>query len=161
MLYFFDTSALQHRYITTVKSRGIRRTISDARNECFASSVTVLEIASTFGRHCRSNHLSLSNYRRLDQKFWKDVQSGILRLREPSERDYRKALHLLEYAGVDLGRRITSFDALIAASCLELALERSTRVKFCLEDRGLYDVTHRISAYNSVIDFKFIGTPRA
>jgi hypothetical protein len=53
-----------------------------------------------------------------------------------------------------------SFDALIAASCLELALERSTKVKFCLDDAPLYDVIHQLSAYKSAIQFRFIGTPR-
>lgn len=158
---FFDTSALQHRYIDTPKSRRVRRVISDARAMSYVSTVTILEIASTFGRHCRSNGLSRVDYRRLDRAFWKDIRNETLQLREPRQREYLKALHLLQYAGVDLKRRITSFDALIAASCLELALELSVKVKFYLDDAPLYDVIHRLSAYRSAIDFRFIGTPRA
>lgn len=160
MLYFFDTSALQHRYIDTPKSRGVRRTISDSRNECFASSITVLEISSTFALHCRKNHLTRTDFKRFDRLFWHDVERGALQLREPRQREYRKALHLLEYAGVDLRRNIKSADALIAASCLELALEKSTRVKFCLEDWTLFDITSGLSAYKFAIQFRYIGTRR-
>lgn len=160
MLYFFDTSALQHRYIDTPKSRGIRRTMSDARNTCFASTISVLEIASAFGLHCRRNGLTRRDFRRFDQRFWRDLEKGTLQLRDPSQREYRKAQHLLEYAGVELRRNIKSADALIAASCLELALEKSTRVKFCLEDWTLYSVTSGLAAYKTAIAFRFIGTRR-
>ena|SRR6266851_5152066 len=160
MLYFFDTSALQHRYIDSDKSRGIRKTITDRRNQCFVASATVLEIASTFARHCRSKRLSRTDYRRLDFRFWNDVRNSTIRIRESRQRDFERGLHLIAYAGVDLKRNITSFDALIAATCLDLALERSTRVTFCLEDWSLYDVIRRVSAYNSALAFRFIGTPR-
>jgi predicted nucleic acid-binding protein len=160
MLYFFDTSALQHRYINTPKSRGIRRTISDSRNKCYAASITVLEIASAFALHCRKHNLTRVDFRRLDRLFWEDVKSGVLQLRETGQREYRKAQHLLEYAGVELRRSIKSADALIAATCLELALEKSTRVKFCLEDWTLFDITSELSAYKFAIQFRFIGTRR-
>jgi predicted nucleic acid-binding protein len=158
MLYFFDTSALQHRYINSGKSRSIRRTISDRRNENYVAGATIIEIASTFARHCRSNHLSRKDYQRLDLRFWRDVQNSTIRIRESRQRDFERALHLIAYAGVDLKRKITSFDALIAATCLDLALERSTRVTFCIEDWKLYDVIRRVSAYSSALAFKFIGT---
>ena len=76
MLYFFDTSALQHRYIDGPKARGIRRIISLTRNSCHISDVTVLEIASAIGRHCRRSRLAIREYVRLDQEFWKDVFVG-------------------------------------------------------------------------------------
>jgi predicted nucleic acid-binding protein len=157
MLYFFDTSALQHRYIDSGKSRGIRKTITDRRNQCYVASPTVIEIASTFARHCRSNSLSRANYRRLDFRFWRDVRTSTIQIRESKQRDFERALHLIAYAGVDLKRRITSFDALIAATCLDFALERSSRVTFCVEDWNLFDVIRKVSAYNSVLAFRFIG----
>jgi hypothetical protein len=160
MLYFFDTSALQHRYIDSSKSRGIRKTIADHRNECYVATPTILEIASTFARHCRTNSLSRTDFRRLDIQFWSDIRNSVIRIRESRQRDFERALHLMAYAGVDLGRKITSFDALIAATSLDLALERSTRVTLCLEDWRLYDVIRRVSAYNSALRFRFIGTPR-
>ena len=160
MLYFFDTSALQHRYINGPKSRSIRRTISDSRNECYIADITILEIASTFGRHCRSNYLSRKDFLQFDKKFWNDVKSGILKLYEPGKLEYLKAHYLLEYAGVGLKRRLSSSDALIAACCLELGINRSTKVRFCLEDWNLYDVTRNVSYYKSVVDFKFIGRHR-
>src|ERR1700674_1211125 len=131
--------------------------MSDGRNACFATSISVLDIASACGVHCRKNKLNRAEFRRLDRRFWRDIENGVLQLRDPTQREYRKALHLLEYAGVELRRSISSADALIAGSCLELALEKATRVKFCLEDWKLYDITSRLRAYGSAIKFRFIG----
>lgn len=159
MLCFLDTSALQYRYLHqgTAKAQSFRRKTSDKRNSCFISTITILEIARTFGNHCRKNNLPRSQYRRLDNEFWTDVQSGLLQLREPSKRDYRKALHLLEYAGAGLYRNLGSADALIAASCLEFALENATPVTFCLDDWTLFSITSQLPSYTAAIKFHYIG----
>ena len=81
-------------------------------------------------------------------------------VRNATLRDYLRARHLLKYAGVKRARNIASGDALIAASCLEFALEKKVRVKFCLEDWTLYSVIRDISAYNKVLDFKYIGVDK-
>lgn len=161
MIYFFDTSALQHRYIDGPKSRGIRRTITDARNRCYILDLTILEIASAFGRHCRRNRLSVETYARLDQTFWKDIYFDKLRVRNATQRDFLRARHLLRYAGVEKGKKIKSADALIAASCLEFALETRADVTFCLEDWPLFHVIREVNAYNGVLNFRFIGVDKS
>lgn len=160
MIYFFDTSALQYRYINGAKSRGIRKTISDKRNSCFISTLTILEIAGAFAKYCRKNSLTKLEYRKLDKLFWADVEIGSLQVIEPRQQEYLKALHLIEHAGVVKKRNLSSSDALIAATCLGLALDKESAVKFCLEDWTLYDSVRQLPAYSSVMDFRFIGEVR-
>lgn len=158
MIYFFDTSALQHRYIDGPKARGIRWVVSNRHSHCFIADLTVLEISSTLARHCRRNSLSRKEYSRLDQRFWRDVIEGRLVIRQTGMKEYLRARDLLRYAGVEKARKIASADALIAAACLEFALSEKERVTFCLEDRGLYNVLRDVSAYAKAIRFHFIGT---
>lgn len=160
MHYFFDTSALQHRYIDGPKSRIVRRAINDSRNASFISAFTILEIASALARHCRKNGLSVADYSRLDQRFWRDVRTERLRVRDPTQRDLLRARQLLRFAGVQKRKNLKSADALIAASCLEFALETKCPVTFCLEDWPLFHIIRDISAYNSVLTFRFIGVDK-
>ena len=44
--YFFDTSALKHRYITTPQHTQISRIVSDKRNACYICDFTILEMAA-------------------------------------------------------------------------------------------------------------------
>jgi predicted nucleic acid-binding protein len=161
MLYFFDTSALQHRYIDGPKSRGIRRIITDKRNKCYIADLTILEIASALARHCRKNKLSVKQYSRLDQTFWRDSHQEKILVRDAGQREFLRARHLLRYAGVEKSKNIKSGDALIAASCLEFALENKSSVTFCLEDWPLYHVIRDISAYRTVLHFRFIGVDKS
>lgn len=161
MIYFFDTSALQHRYIDGPKARGIRRIISSHKNKCYIADLSILEISGTLAKYCRKRKLSPFHYRRLDQAFWRDVNEGRLTVRDTRQREYLRARNLLRYAGVDKARDISSADALIAAACLEFALESTERVTFCVEDWKLYDIIRNVSAYRKVLLFHFIGTVRA
>ena len=161
MIYFFDTSALQYRYIDDAKARGIRRIISSKGNRCYIADLSILEFSSTAARHCRKNKWSLQKYRRLDQAFWRDVKDGRLHIRDTRKREYLRARDLLRYAGVAKRRNIKSADALIAASCLEFALESDEPVTFCLEDSRLYDVIRSVSAYKKVLRFHFIGVEKS
>jgi predicted nucleic acid-binding protein len=161
MIYFFDTSALQHRYLDGPKSRGIRRIISNSKNRCYIADLSILEIASTLAKHCRKNKLSLKHHGHLDQAFWRDVHEGRLLIRDTGQREYLRARDLLRYAGVEKAKNIASADALIAASSLEFALEEDEPVTFCLEDWKLFHVIRDVSAYKKVLRFHFIGTARA
>lgn len=161
MVYFFDTSALQHRYLDGPKARGTRRIISSARNRCYIADISILEISSTIAKHCRKNKLSLKEYRRLDQAFWRDVDGGRVLIRGTRQREYLRARDLLRYAGVEKAKNIKSADALIAACALELALEDDERVTFCLEDWPLFHVIRDVSAYKKVLRFHFIGVDKA
>jgi hypothetical protein len=161
MLYFFDTSALQHRYLNGPKARGIRRIISSERNSCYIADLSILEISSALALHCRRRKLSLRQYSRLDQAFWRDVSVGRVLIRSIGQREYLRARDLLRYAGVQKGKQIKSADALIAASCLEFALENGDRVTFCLEDWHLYYVIREVSAYKNVLRFHYIGVDKS
>lgn len=161
MIYFFDTSALQHRYLDGPKSRGIRWIISNRRNSCYIADLSVLEISSTLALHCRRESLSLRSYIRLDQAFWRDVHEGRLVIKDTGKREYLRARDLLRYAGVEKRKNIKSADALIAASCLEFALSQSDPVTFCLEDWPLFHVLSDVSAYAKVLRFHFIGTDKS
>ena len=158
-VYFFDTSALQHRYFDSQKSRSIRRIISDRRNTCYILDLTIVEIASAMAKKCRSNKLDNKAYDTIILKFWADVSSdGPLHVLNSGQREILRATHLIRYAGVFRRRNISSYDALIAVSCLEFALENRTRVTFCLEDWSLYDIISQIEAFKQVLKFRFIGT---
>jgi len=161
MIYFFDTSALQHRYINGPKARGIRGIISRMRNRCYIADLSILEISSALAVQCRRGSLSPKDYRRLDQSFWQDIKDGRLLVRETGQREYLRARNLLRYAGVERGRKITSVDALIAASCLEFALQQNDKVTFCLEDWSLFSMLRDVSAYAKVLDFHFIGVVKS
>ena len=161
MIYFFDTSALQHRYIDGSKSRGIRWTISSARNEVYIADLSILEIASAIAKHCRTERLSVARYERIDRAFWQDIRQGKVLVRKTTQRDYLRARHLIRYAGVEKKKHIGSSDALIAASCLAFALESNSSVKFCLEDWTLFHIIRDISAFSRVLDFRFIGVDKS
>jgi hypothetical protein len=160
MNYFFDTSALQHRYIDGPKARGVRRLISDRRNTCFIAELSILEISSALARHCRKNGLTPREYQKRDQAFWKDIHEKRIHVYPVGKREYVRARDLLRYAGVDKARNIKSADALIATSCHEFALNASDRVTFCLEDWKLFDVLRDLSSYKSVLRFHSIGVDK-
>ncbi len=161
MIYFLDTSALQHRYINGPKARGIRWIISSRRNHCYIADLSILEIASALALHCRRNSLSLRHYSRLDRAFWRDIYDGRIRVRDTRQRDYLRARDLLRYAGVEKRKNIKSGDALIAASCLEFALSGHDPVTFCLEDWPLFHVLREVSAYKKALRFHYIGVDKS
>src|SRR5882672_5798668 len=103
MIYFFDTSALQYRYVDGSNSRGVRWIISAKRNQCYIADLSILEISSALAKHCRTNALLLQDYERLDQRFWRDVCEGRILIRETGKREYVRARNLLRYAGVEKG----------------------------------------------------------
>lgn len=98
-ILFFDTCALKHRYVSTNHSRVVRRAISDRRNECHISELTVVEIGSALGSHCRGTGLGLDDFDKFDRAFLKDVATGRLKVRPISRSDLRRARHLLRFAG--------------------------------------------------------------
>ena len=156
-VYFFDTSAIQYRYLPGPKARSIRRICSDGRNVCHIAELTILEIASALGKRYRGQTITLREHRRAERAFWEDIRSGRLCVRPTQKKDILRARHLMAYAGVDLRRNITSVDALIAATAVECALETNARVALCLEDRGLYNAIKDIPVYRSALRFRYIG----
>ena len=160
-VYFFDSSALQHRYMDGPYSKRIRRIISTNSNECFIADVTVLEIASALGRRCRQGNFRYQRYDQADDRFWKDIEEGNLIVRETTQRDVMRARNLLRYAGVLKRRNLGSADALVAVSCLELALERGETIIFYTSDWTQYDILKHIDAFTAVLTLRLAGVPKA
>ncbi len=150
-IHFFDTSALQHRYVSGPHTRRVRRIISDQRCECYIADWTVLEIASGLAKRCRAGNLTIQSYDAMDTRFFEDLAGGRLKVRESTPQEIRRARDLLRFAGVIKRRRLTSGDALIAVSCLDLALERKCRVNFYMSDNPLYNILQDIGAFTSAL----------
>jgi predicted nucleic acid-binding protein len=161
--YFFDTSALQQRYVRSQGSRRIRRIISDHRNRCYISEWTVLEIASALGKRCRGAQLDISDFDSMNQEFFRDVAKGRLVVRPVTSREIRRARDLLRFAGIVKRKSLSSGDALVATSCLYLAYELKTRVPFYLSDRGLFNLLGYVNAFAAAVDLRFaeVGTQQA
>ena len=97
----------------------------------------------------------------MDTRIWQDIADGRLIVRKPGTREETKALHLLMHGGVDLKRGIRTFDALLAATSLELALEKAQKVRFWTADRRLYKILRELDAYKSAMLFRFVGPPKS
>ena len=160
-IYFFDTSALKHRYIASPYARQIRRVISGRRYQHYITDLTVIEIASALGSWWRNSGLGLRRHDVMDAKFFRDVAAGRLIVRPTSQRDAIRARRLLRFAGVIKKRNLGAADALIASSCLALAQERKTKVVFYTADWTLYSILRDIDAFRAVMSLRFVGVPRA
>jgi predicted nucleic acid-binding protein len=136
--YFFDTSALKHRYVKTTLTARIKRAISDARHEIYISELTVVELATAFADDCISRGVGHAEYDRLYRRFFKDLANKRVQVRTLTQRDLENARHLLRFAKVINGRHLKSGDAIIAESCRELAYELSSRIVFYLCDEKLF-----------------------
>jgi hypothetical protein len=157
---FFDTSALQHRYLNGPKARAVRRAISSSNNECYVLELTVLEIASAISLHCRKAGLGPKVFDVKDRAFMKDLAEGRLRVRSATSSDISRARHLMRYAGVCKLRSLHSADALIAIGCLELALELRVPVTFWIDDWTLYSIIRGLDAFKAV-SLRYLGRDKS
>jgi len=158
-IYFFDTSALKHRYVTTPQRRRVRKVTSDPNSSCYICDWTIVEIASALGDHCRGNRLGVKKFDQMDREFFEDLASGKLKVRRTSTRGMMQARSVLR-KGVAIHRNVGSADALIASCCRELALEQKTRVVFYTADWGLYSVLREIGSFTSVMTLRYILSPK-
>lgn len=157
---FLDTSALQHCYLSGPQSRRMRRLLSDRRFERHVADLTVVEIASTLARHCRTAGRGVRDYDSMDRRFFRQVAEGGLHVRQIGQRDILRARNLLRFAGVIKGKNLRSGDALIASCCLALAQERKTKVAFYTSDWTLYRILRDINAFRSAMCLRYVGNPR-
>jgi hypothetical protein len=153
--YFFDTSALQHRYVDGPHSRPVRRIVSDGRVLCYIADWTIIEMASALGQRCRQLAMSCRQFDRMERDFFADIASARLRVRATSPRDFTRARDLLRYAGMIKRRRLSSGDALIAACCLDLAYQEKQRITFCTSDRPLHSILTGVTAFTSALRIRF------
>ena len=155
-VYFFDTSALKHRYLKTTLSRRIKRAISDARHDIYISELTIVELATAFADDCITRNVGHAEYDRLYRRFFKDLANKKVRVRTISQRDFENARHLLRFAKVINRRHLKSGDALIAESCRDLAYELNAPIVFYLCDEKLYKTLITINAYSSAVKLRFV-----
>ena len=154
--YFFDTSALKHRYINTSLSARIRRIISNRNSEVFVSDLTVVELASAFADHCTERGLGQDRFDSMYRSFFGDLATGRIMVRESTRRDFEKARQLLRFARFIIRRHLKSADAIIAASCRELAYEKRLPIAFYLCDKRLHNTLQAIGAYSTVIKLRYV-----
>jgi rRNA maturation endonuclease Nob1 len=158
--YFFDTSALQHRYIPAKYSQRVRRIIADGSNQCFIAEFTVLEIASAIANRCRQGEMRHARYDSADHRFWIDIAEGRLQIRAAGTREIVRARNLVRYAQLLKRRKLTSADALIAVAALELALERKEKIIFYTSDWNMFDILNNVNAFKVGLSMQFLGVPK-
>jgi predicted nucleic acid-binding protein len=154
--YFFDTSALKHRYIKTKISARIRRAISDGRRDIYVSELTIVELATAFADDCMQRKVGHAEYDRLYKRFFRDLAKKRVNVRNLGQRDFQNARHLLRFAKVIQGRHLKSADAIIAESCRELAYELNAPITFYLCDEKLFKTLSGINAYSTAVKLRFI-----
>ena len=160
--YFFDTSALQHRYCQDDQwSRRVKQLVSDHRNDCHIAEWTMLEAPSALARRCRRSNWGLKEFDRMNAAFYNDVAAGLLVVRTTTRSDVVRAQNLIRFAGVRRRRNLNSADALIAICCLGLALELRTPVVFLTSDWPLYSVLRDVNAFRVVLELRYVGVPKA
>ena len=118
----------------------MRRLVSDSRGLCFIADLTILEISSALANRCHQQKLGPEDYDAMDGAFFSDLAEGRLLVKATTSREVIRARDLLRFAVVLKRLKLQSADALIAVSCLELALERKERIIFYLSDKRLYKV---------------------
>jgi len=157
-IFFFDTSALYYRYDTHSHSRRVRRIVSDTRYDCYIADVSIVEIASSFGKQCRERGWGTKKFDQMDRRFFDDMAVRRLNICPITKGLMLRARHLIRFAGVEKKRSIKTNDALIACCSLDLALEKKQRVNFYTCDKTLYSVLKDIDAFRKGLDLRLINT---
>lgn len=152
--YFLDTSVLKYRFFKGKHSRSIKRIVSDRRNICYIADHTIIEIASALASTCREWNWDAKKFDDMNNRFFRDLSSGILQVRPTTKHDVLRASHLIRYAGVEKKRSLKSGDSLIATSALEFALENQVRVIFYTGDKTLYSILQTLSAFTSALKLR-------
>jgi hypothetical protein len=154
--FFFDTSALKHRYVGTPISPRIKRAISDTRHDVYISELTVVELATAFADDCALRGVGHVEYDKLYRKFFGDVARQRIRIRSITQRDLENARHLLRFAKVIHHRHLKSADAIISESCRELGYELNFPIVFYLCDEKLYKTLSTLNAYSAAVRLRFV-----
>jgi hypothetical protein len=158
--YFFDTSALKHRYIKTPQHARISKIISDKRNACYICDLTILEMASAMGGVCRATKAGVKKYDAMSSRFFEDIQTDRLHVRTTTWVSLLRARNLLRFGGVILGAPFGSVDALIGSTCLDLAHELQVRFRFYTADWQQYAVLRQSDVFKAGMILQYIMTPK-
>src|SRR5437764_967812 len=98
--YFFDTSALKHRYIATPQHARISRIVSDKRNSCYICDLTILEMAHALGSVCRGNNAGLNKYDAMNARLFDDIHTERIQVRTTTPLSILRARNLLRFGGI-------------------------------------------------------------
>lgn len=158
--YFFDTSALKHRYVSTPQHARISRIVSDKRNACYISDLTILEMAHALGSVCRGNNAGLKKYDAMNSRFFEDIHSARLQVHTTTWRSILRARNLLRFGGIVLKADLGSTDALIASTCLDLAHELRVRFRFYTADWRQYTLLRQSDIFRSGMILQYILAPK-
>jgi predicted nucleic acid-binding protein len=158
--YFFDTSALKHRYIKSPQHARICKITSDKRNSCYICDFTILEMASALGSVCRDTNAGIKKYDSMNSRFFEDIHTGRIQVRTTTWVSTLRARNLLRFGGVILGAPFGSADALIASTCLDLAHELKVRFRFYTGDWELYRLLRQIDVFKAGMILQYIFPPR-
>lgn len=155
--YFFDTCALQHRYIQSGYSRRVRLLISRGDTKCYISEWTVAEIGSTFASHCRKQRLRVAKFDTLIRQFLEDVALSRLTVVATPKRGFVRAQQLFRFAGVQKSLHLGTGDSLIAMCAMEVARMEQRRVHFMTSDWKLFNIIRGLDAFRSVCGCELLG----
>jgi predicted nucleic acid-binding protein len=89
------------------------------------------------------------------QEFFDDIAQGRIGVRAVTIRDVYRAMHLIRYAGVVLKSQLRTYDALIASTCLEYALEKQQKLAFCTSDLKMRNTLLLVDAFRSALDIRY------
>ena len=157
---FFDTSALQHKYVTGAYSRRVRLLLGRADTQSRIADTTVLEMASALATRCRGKGWGLREFDRLHEQFIDDIANEVFTVRATGMKEVQRAIHLIRYAGVVKKKGLKSADALIAASALECALEARRVVNFYTSDWSLYSSLRDLDAFRTTMNLFLVGSTK-
>jgi hypothetical protein len=157
---FFDSSALQHAYIDNDATTRVRRLIGTKTSECWIADPTALEMPSALGNRCRQNGWGLKRFDALYGKFLLDVARERVRVRPTSPKEQQRAVHLIRFACIIKNKKVTTFDALIAAAALECAMDSRKTVDFYTSDWALFLCLKDLSAFRAALNLHYVGTSK-
>jgi hypothetical protein len=157
---FLDTCALQHKYVDSAHSRRVRSLVTRSRSNCFIADRTVVEMASTFARQCRSNGWGITRYDRLYRQFLRDLADGTLQIWTCGPREVRRSIHIIRFAGVLKRKSLSSGDGVLASCALEMALDAKQVVDFYTSDWPLYSSLRDLNAFRATMNLHLVGSTK-
>ena len=158
--HFFDTSALQHRYVSGSYSRRVRTLLGRSTSRARIAETTVLELPSALATRCRANGWGLKKFDHLHAQFWDDLASDTLSVRAVGMREVKRAIHLIRFSGVANKRALKSSDALIAACAVEHALDIKQVVNFYTSDRALFFALRDLNVFRTAMNLHLLGNTK-
>jgi len=153
---FFDTCALKHRYITSPHRTTVNRILGNRHNTSYIADLTILEMPSALGGHCRSERLTVGEYDQMDLRFMDDIAKKRFIVRPTNKHNVLRARNLLRLGGMIHRRYMGSGDALIATCSIDLAQELKERIHFYTADWNLYTVLQQIDAFTAAMTLHYL-----